>query len=125
MKRIIITGVNGIIGSELSRRFVSRGYYVIGIDRTEPQQEDNKQFKYVKLDITDKDKVGQFFSDLSFDYLIHCAALVHKNSPDLSFDNFMRINFEGTKNIFDSEKKGASYFFNQPIVYHTIYQLND
>ncbi len=46
--------------------------------------------------------MGQFFSGLSFDYLIHCAALVHKNSPDLSFDNFMRINFEGTKNIFDS-----------------------
>jgi nucleoside-diphosphate-sugar epimerase len=104
MKKIVITGVNGIIGSELSRRFIDKGYYVIGIDRTEPKwgEEDIGQFKYVKLDITDKDKVEQFFSDLSFDYLIHCAALVHKNSPDLSFDNFMKINFEGTKNIFDS-----------------------
>jgi len=104
MKRIIITGVNGIIGSELKRRFIDKGYYVVGIDRTESkgEEEDGGQFEYVKLDITDKDKVGQFFSDLSFDYLIHCAALVHKNSPDLSFDNFMKINFEGTKNIFDS-----------------------
>jgi nucleoside-diphosphate-sugar epimerase len=104
MKRIVITGVNGIIGSELCRRFIGKGYYVIGIDRTESEEreENNEQFKYVKLDITDKDKAGQFFSDLSFDYLIHGAALVHKNSPDLSFDNFMKINFEGTKNIFDS-----------------------
>lgn len=102
MKKIVITGVNGIIGSELRRRFIDKGYYVIGVDRTESRREDNGQFKYVKIDITDKDKVGQFFSDLSFDYLIHCAALVHKNSPDLSFDNFMKINFEGTKNIFDS-----------------------
>ncbi|PKP58694.1 hypothetical protein CVT91_08030, partial [Candidatus Atribacteria bacterium HGW-Atribacteria-1] len=102
MKRIVITGVNGIIGSELRRRFIDKGYYVIGIDRTELKEENGGQFKYVKLDITDKDKVGQFFSDLHFDYLIHCAALVHKNSPDLSFDNFMKINFEGTKNIFDS-----------------------
>lgn len=102
MKRIVITGVNGIIGSELKKRFIEKGYYVIGIDRTEPQREDSGQFKYIKLDITDQNKVGQFFSDLSFNYLIHCAALVHKNSPDLSFDNFMKINFEGTKNIFDS-----------------------
>ena len=104
MKKIVITGVNGIIGSELRRRFIDKGYYVIGIDRTESKrgEEDNGQFEYVKLDITDKDKVGQFFSELRFDYLIHCAALVHKISPDLSFNNFMKINFEGTKNIFDS-----------------------
>jgi nucleoside-diphosphate-sugar epimerase len=112
MKKIVITGVNGIIGSELSRRFIDKGYYVIGIDRTEAQQQNNGQFEYVKLDITNQDKVRQFFSDLSFDYLIHCAALVHKNSPNLSFDNFMRINFEGTKNIFDSvvENKSNSGF---------------
>lgn len=112
MKRIVITGVNGIIGSELKKRFIDKGYYVIGIDRIEPQRDDDEQFKYIKLDITDQDKVKQFFSDLRFDYLIHCAALVHKNSPDLSFDNFMRINFEGTKNIFDSvvENKSNSEF---------------
>ena len=126
MKKIIITGVNGIIGSELCRRFIDKGYYVIGIDRIEPQEkeEDHEQFEYVKLDITDQDKVKQFFSDLCFDYLIHCAALVHKNSPDLSFDNFMKINFEGTKNIFDSvvENKsnsgvGGAVFFSTIEVY--------
>jgi nucleoside-diphosphate-sugar epimerase len=126
MKRIVITGVNGIIGFELKKRFIEKGYYVIGIDRTEHQrkEEDSGQFEYIKLDITDQDKVGQFFSDLRFDYLIHCAALVHKNSPDLSFDNFMRINFEGTKNIFDSvigDKSnsgfGGAIFFSTIEVY--------
>ncbi len=123
MKKIVITGVNGIIGSELSGRFIDKGYYVIGIDRTESKEgeEDNGQFKYVKLDITDKDKVNQFFSDLSFDYLIHCAALVHKNSPGLSIDNFMRINFEGTKNIFDSVAENKSNFgFKGAIFFSTI-----
>ena len=113
MKRIVITGVNGIIGSELKRRFIDKGYYVIGIDRTEPRREDSgSKFEYIKIDVTDQDKVGQFFSDLSFDYLIHSAALVHKNSPDLSFNNFMKINYEGTKNIFDSvtENKSNSGF---------------
>jgi len=128
MGKIVITGVNGLIGSELKRRFIDKGYYVIGIDRTESKEkkgnDEHGKYKYAKLDITDKDKVGQFFSDLSFDYLIHCAALVHKNSPDLSFDNFMRINFEGTKNTFDSvvESKsnsgfGGAVFFSTIEVY--------
>jgi len=121
VKKIIITGVNGIIGSELCRRFIDKGYYVIGIDRIEPQQEDDRQFEYVKLDITAQDKVKQFFSGLSFDYLIHCAALVHKNSPDLSFNNFMKINFEGTKNIFDSVVKNKNISgFGRAIFFSTI-----
>lgn len=124
MKKIVITGVNGIIGSELKKKFIEKGYYVIGIDRTEPLREDSGQLRYIKLDITDQDKVGQFFSSLSFDYLIHCAALVHKNSPDLSFDNFMKINYEGTKNIFDSvmgnksnSGVGGAVFFSTIEVY--------
>jgi len=49
---------------------------------------------------------------------------VHKNSPDLSFDNFMRINFEGTKNIFNSvignksnSGVGGAIFFSTIEVY--------
>ncbi|GAJ05296.1 unnamed protein product, partial [marine sediment metagenome] len=38
MKKIVITGVNGIIGSELRRRFIDKGYYVIGVDRTESKE---------------------------------------------------------------------------------------
>ncbi|MBU4349111.1 NAD-dependent epimerase/dehydratase family protein [bacterium] len=55
MKRIVITGVNGIIGAELCKRFIDKGYYVIGIDRIEPQDEDVEQFEYV---IESKNKFG-------------------------------------------------------------------
>jgi len=37
MKSIIMTGVNRIIGSELCKRFIDKGYYVVRIDRIEPQ----------------------------------------------------------------------------------------
>ena len=37
-----MTGVNGVIGSEQKKRFIEKGYYVIGIDRTELQDEDGE-----------------------------------------------------------------------------------
>lgn len=40
MKKIIITGVNGIICSKLRRRFVDRGYCVVGIDRAESKEKE-------------------------------------------------------------------------------------
>jgi len=104
VKKIIITGVNGIIGSKLNKRFIDKGYYVIGVGRIDPKaiEQKSEQFEYKKLDITDRAEVIEFFNKKHFNYLIHCAALVHKNSPDLSFENFMKINYEGTKNIFDA-----------------------
>ena len=55
MKRIAITGINGVIGSELKKRFIEKGYYVVGIDRTELQDEDGEHFEYV---IKSKNKFG-------------------------------------------------------------------
>ena len=49
MKKIVITGVNGIIGSKLRKRFIDRGYYVVGIDRTESKEESSEQFEYAKF----------------------------------------------------------------------------
>jgi len=45
----------------LCKRFIYKGYYVIGIDRIDPKEkeEDSGQFEYVKLDITDQDKVWE------------------------------------------------------------------
>jgi nucleoside-diphosphate-sugar epimerase len=55
VKKIVITGVNGIIGSELSRRFADKGYYVIRTDRTEPREEGGGQLKYA---LESKNKFG-------------------------------------------------------------------
>ena len=46
---------------------------------------------------------------------------MHKNSPDLSFENFMKINYEGTKNIFDSVIKSKNKFgLKRAIFFSTI-----
>ena len=57
--KILITGVNGYIGSSLYRGLKDQ-HDVVGISRQD-------------VDLTDSDKVNQYFSDKWFDVVIHCS----------------------------------------------------
>jgi GDP-L-fucose synthase len=57
--KILITGVNGYVGSSLYRGLKDQ-YDVVGISRQD-------------VDLTDSDKVNQYFSDKWFDVVIHCS----------------------------------------------------
>jgi dTDP-4-dehydrorhamnose reductase len=77
MKRILITGANGQLGTSLKK--------------ITPQYE---QFNYTYLDVTDLDLtnttlVQQYFKNTAFDYVINCAAYTAvdqaEKQPDLAF----------------------------------------
>ncbi|MEN6320686.1 MAG: NAD(P)-dependent oxidoreductase [Syntrophaceae bacterium] len=108
MNKKLITGINGYIGSNLARALLREGNQVIGIDLDSGNIDDlihNPNFEFRRVDITDPhsfpDEVRQA------DVLIHCAALVHKRSSDLSRENYFRINHTGTKNVLDSLDRKA------------------
>ncbi|MFX0134135.1 MAG: NAD-dependent epimerase/dehydratase family protein [Candidatus Hodarchaeota archaeon] len=100
MKIILITGINGYIGSEAAKSLLKKDYKIIGFDLNSSNINylaKNSNFKFFKADITD---ITTFPDELrNVDILIHCAALVHKRSRDLSRENYFRINHQGTKNI--------------------------
>ena len=59
MKKVLITGAAGFIGSHLCDRFIKEGFYVIGIDSFLTGSPDNiahlignERFKFIKYDVT-------------------------------------------------------------------------
>lgn len=98
--KILITGINGYIGSKIAEDLISKNYLILGIDLSDSNIRhlyQKKSFEFFKADITD---MRSYSSDIKqADILIHCAALVHKRSKDLSRENYFKINYEGTKNI--------------------------
>jgi len=98
--KILITGINGYIGSKIAGDLISKNYLILGIDLSDSNighLYQKKSFKFFKADITD---MRSYSSDIKqADILIHCAALVHKRSKDLSRENYFKINCEGTKKI--------------------------
>lgn len=76
MKKIIITGNAGMIGSELANHFVKKKYSIIGVDSLFGGSEANinPKIKFIKADIKNSKKINSIFEEYKPDYVIHCAA---------------------------------------------------
>ena len=56
MKKIIISGINGFIGSSLCKEFLKKDYFVIGLGRSEFKHKEifqNKNFKFMQVNNID------------------------------------------------------------------------
>jgi CDP-paratose 2-epimerase len=98
MKKILITGSTGLVGSEAVKFFSEKGWEVHGIDanmRSYFFGTPKKQPQY-EMDIRDQEAINGLFSKVPFDAVIHTAAQPShdwsKKEPLTDFD----INARGT-----------------------------
>jgi len=92
MKKILITGVSGYIGSHLAERLRSN-YQVIGLDLQQPQV---NLYDFLNVDIRNI-KAWQH----EIDTVIHLAALVKVNESVSNPINYYDTNLVGTLNLLD------------------------
>jgi UDP-glucuronate 4-epimerase len=86
MKKILITGIAGFIGFHLGKKLLEDNWQVVGIDNVNDyydvqlkidrlkQFEGKKQFKFYKIDISDRDGMAEIFRQESFDCVVNLAA---------------------------------------------------
>jgi UDP-glucuronate 4-epimerase len=84
--KILVTGAAGFIGMHVSERLLARGDEVIGLDNLndyyDPSLKESRlerlrpfeRFRFVRLDVADRDPMARLFAEEKFDRVVHLAA---------------------------------------------------
>lgn len=109
MKKILITGVAGNIGSALAERFIQEpDFFVVGIDnfltgsQTKlPAQSD--KFTFIKANANNYSEISSIMLAYRFDFVFHYAAVV---GVQRTLDNPVMVldDIQGIKNILELSK---------------------
>jgi len=94
--KILVTGANGFIGSNLVKRLISEGNEVHSLVRKTSDLSflDQVSTKLIYGDITDRSSLKNALKDI--DMVYHVAGLAADWGP---YELFERINFSGTQNV--------------------------
>ncbi len=84
--KVLVTGAAGFIGMYTAKRLLEAGHEVVGLDNLNAyydvrlkhwrleQIKPFENFRFVKMDLADRDSVATLFKDEQFDKVIHLAA---------------------------------------------------
>ncbi len=106
MKKVLITGAGGFVGSYLIKEFKENGYKVIACDINKRDSID-KDVDYYDMDILNKEIVKEVIKETMPDYLINLAAI---SSVGLSWkipEKTVEVNTIGTVNILEEIRENC------------------
>ena len=117
MKKILITGAAGYIGSMLCTELVSKGYEVTAVDKLKYDKNSlchlffKKNFKFIKEDVTKPRVIKEIIKNK--DFIIPLAGLVGAPLCEKRKKEAVKINVDAIKKLMKFIKK------NQKLIYPT------
>src|SRR3990167_7358502 len=109
--RLLVTGGAGFIGSNFIQYMLGKypKYYIVNYDKLTyagnleslKNVEINLNYKFIKGDILDKERLNNVVKNLSITHIVHFAAETHVDRSILGPSEFVLTNVVGTQVLLD------------------------
>lgn len=116
--KILVTGAAGFIGFHLSRRLLARGDEVVGLDNLNPYYDprlkearlailqEHERFRFVRLDLSDRDGMADLFAKEKFQRVAHLAAQAGVRHSITHPHDYIDSNLVGFINVLEGSRHG-------------------
>ncbi len=112
MKKVLLTGAAGFIGSKTAEMLLAKDVEVIGVDNLNDYYDvslksqrlaeiQDSKFTFIQLDIENKEKLLELFSRHKFDVVFNLAARAGVRYSMENPDIYMSTNAQGTLNLLE------------------------
>lgn len=128
MKKILITGGAGFIGSHLVHLMVKKypNYQIVNLDKLTyagnlnnlTEIENAPNYRFVKGDIVDKNFIDNLFETEKFDGVIHLAAESHVDRSITNPLEFIQTNIVGTMTLLNAARHSWKDNMEGKVFYH-------
>ena len=111
MKKIVVTGGLGFIGSNLINYLHKKNYFVINLDKKQfyssnynIKNKSKKNYKFIQIDINQKEQILKILKKFKPAGIFNLAAETHVDRSIDNPDNFIKSNILGVYNLLEALK---------------------
>src|SRR5262245_37892045 len=113
---ILVTGAAGFIGFHLARRLLQQEQSVVGLDNVndyydvslkQARLDELGGFRFVRLDIAERDELDRLFAASKFDVVVNLAAQAGVRYSLVNPHAYIRSNIDGFVNILEACRRNS------------------
>jgi dTDP-4-dehydrorhamnose reductase len=113
MKKVLITGSNGLLGQKLIYQLIGYPeYQVFATSKGENRTLVKKRYEYIPLDITDEEEVEETFSYVQPDLVINTAAMTNVDDCEVKKKECWELNVQSVQYLASACEKYNSHLIH-------------